>query len=148
LIRAGELTPADLVWRDGMRDWQPCGQVAEFAPLMARREHTLPPVVADSPAASTARPGQIRPVGKVPNYLWQAIVVTILCCWPFGIPAIVYAAKVDDLAARGDMAGAVAASNNARTWCWVAFLVGLLPAALVVLWLVMVVLAGALFSAA
>ena len=56
---------------------------------------------------------------NIPNYLWQSIVVTIFCCWPFGIPAIVYAAKVDGLKARGDIAGAMAASASAKTWCTV-----------------------------
>ena len=148
-IRTGELTPTDLVWREGMADWQPCGPVAEFAPLLVRREHA-PPVLAGSPARVPApRPIPTQPIRTVPNYLWQAIVVTILCCWPVGSPAIVFAAKVDDLAARGDVAGAVAASNSARTWCWVAFFVGLLPAALGLLWFVfVVVMAGASLSAA
>ena len=56
----------------------------------------------------------------VPNYLWQSIVVTILCCWPLGIPAIVYAAKVDGLSARGDIQGAMSASASAKRWCWIA----------------------------
>jgi len=57
----------------------------------------------------------------VPNYLVQAILCTICCCLPFGIVAIVYAAQVNGKVAAGDMAGAEAASKNAKTWCWVAF---------------------------
>ncbi len=52
----------------------------------------------------------------IPNYLWQSIVVTILCCLPFGVVAIVYAAKVDGLTASGDLAAARAASNSAKLW--------------------------------
>jgi len=63
---------------------------------------------------------------QVPNYLWQSIVATVLCCMPFGVVAIVFAAKVDGLVARGDIAGANAASKSAKTWvtvavgCWLA----------------------------
>ena len=43
------------------------------------------------------------------------------CCVPFGIPAIVYAAKVNGLLAAGDLRGAQEASKTANTWMWVAF---------------------------
>lgn len=58
---------------------------------------------------------------NVTNYLWQSIVVTILCCLPFGIPAIVYAAKVNGLITQGNIAGAQEASKKAKFWCWMAF---------------------------
>jgi hypothetical protein len=57
--------------------------------------------------------------GKPPTYLVQAILCTLFCCWPFGIVAIVYAAQVDSKWFAGDSYGAVQASNNAKTWCWV-----------------------------
>lgn len=62
---------------------------------------------------------------NVPNYLVQAILVTIFCCLPFGIPAIVYAAQVNGKLEAGDLGGAIAASEKAKMWCWVAFGVGL-----------------------
>jgi hypothetical protein len=65
------------------------------------------------------------PGGKVPNYLAQAILTTVCCCLPFGIVAIVYAAQVDGKLSGGDYAGAVQSSNSAKTWCWVAFGLGL-----------------------
>ena len=63
---------------------------------------------------------------RVSNYLAQAILVTIFCCWPFGIPAIVYSAQANARAAQGDFSGAQAAASNALTWCWVSFSAGLL----------------------
>jgi hypothetical protein len=54
--------------------------------------------------------------GSVPNYLWQSIVVTVLCCLPFGVVSIIYAAKVDSLLAQGDIVGANAASQSAKKW--------------------------------
>lgn len=72
----------------------------------------------------TAAPaGQIQP--QIPNYLVQAILVTLFCCLPFGIVAIVYAAQVNGKASGGDIRGAMESSQKAKTWCWVAFGLGL-----------------------
>ena len=62
---------------------------------------------------------------SVPNHLVFSILVTIFCCVPFGIVSIVYAAQVNGKLAAGDYAGAVDASNKAKTWCWVSFGIGL-----------------------
>ena len=62
---------------------------------------------------------------NIPNYLVQAILVTICCCLPAGIVAIVYAAQVNGRVANGDYAEAQRLSNNARTWCWISFGVGI-----------------------
>lgn len=67
----------------------------------------------------------------IPTYLAQAILVTLLCCLPFGIPAIVYAAQVNSRFAAGDYAGAVEKSKKAKTWCWVSFWVGL---GIIIMW--------------
>lgn len=60
----------------------------------------------------------------VSSHLVWAILVTLLCCLPFGIPAIVFAAQVNGKLAKGDHEGAVRASRNAKIWCWVAFATG------------------------
>ena len=49
-----------------------------------------------------------------------AIVVTILCCWPFGIPAIVYAAQSMSSNSGGMFALAHQQAAKAKTWCWIA----------------------------
>ena len=77
-----------------------------------------------------APPAAAGPSEVIPNYLWQAIVCTICCCVPLGIPAIVYAAQVNSKIAQGDIPGARQASNNARMWCWIAFGVGLVFSAI------------------
>ncbi|HUP47556.1 MAG TPA: CD225/dispanin family protein [Thermoanaerobaculia bacterium] len=68
----------------------------------------------------------VRPAAPpaVPNYLVPAILVTLCCCVPFGIVAIVYAAQVNSKLAAGDLPGAVDASNKAKMWSWIAFGVG------------------------
>jgi hypothetical protein len=65
------------------------------------------------------------PRENIPNYLVQAILVTLCCCLPGGIVAIVYAAQVNGKVAAGDIAGARAASDNAKMWCWISFGVGI-----------------------
>ena len=65
------------------------------------------------------------PPAHIPNYLVQAILVTVFCCLPFGIVSIVYAAQVNAKLDAGDVAGAMQSSNSAKIWMWFAFGVGL-----------------------
>jgi hypothetical protein len=132
-LAAGEISQADLVWREGMTDWLPVARIPE---LSTPGESPL----RESPQASPYQPPAAQqpsyaPGTIIPNYLWQSIVVTIFCCWPFGIPAIVYAAKVDGLRATGNIQGAMAASASAKTWCLVAAGTWLV---LIVFWLIFV----------
>lgn len=62
---------------------------------------------------------------SVPNYLVQSILVTLCCCIPGGIVAIVYAAQVNSKLAAGDYDGALQSSNNAKLWCWISLGVGI-----------------------
>jgi len=55
---------------------------------------------------------------EVPTYLAQSILVTLFCCVPLGIPAIIYAAQVTSKLQSGDVAGALRASQNAKKLCW------------------------------
>ena len=80
-----------------------------------------------TPAAPLNVTGVVMPPAgtTVPNYLVFAILTTVFCCLPTGIPAIIYAAQVNGKLLAGDYAGAQAASNNAKIWCWVSFGIGL-----------------------
>lgn len=78
------------------------------------------------PAAPIPTTGVILPPGTtIQNYLVFAILTTVLCCLPAGIPAIVYAAQVNGKLQAGDLAGAKLASDNAKMWCWISFGLGL-----------------------
>ncbi|MCU0797077.1 MAG: CD225/dispanin family protein [Akkermansiaceae bacterium] len=133
LIAQGVVKPADLVWKEGMGDWLPVTKVAELstalaAPASAPTASGVPPMQAPSPYQSpvTHQPGFLSGAGAdIPTYLWQAIVVTLLCCMPFGIAAIVYAAKVEGLKGAGNWQAAKEASDTAKKWCWVSFGIGL-----------------------
>ena len=60
----------------------------------------------------------------IPNYLVQAILVTIFCCLPLGIVAIIFAAQVNGKVTAGDIAGAQSSSRTARTLVIVPVVVG------------------------
>ena len=123
---------------DAARFCESCGNaMVEPAPV-ARRFESEP----------SARPETAARPAYVPNYLVQAIlvtVVTVFCClpFPFGIVAIVYAARVNGKVAAGDMAGAREASAKARTWAWVTFGIGL---GFAVLWGILAVAPWGLFA--
>ena len=76
----------------------------------------------------------------VPNYLAQAIIVTLFCCLPTGVPAIIYAAQANGKQSAGDIPGAMESASKAKTWCWVSFGIGI---AWIVLWFVFVILGTA-----
>jgi len=72
-----------------------------------------------APPVGVVLPPGYQPPGSVPNYLVPAILVTIFCCLPTGIAAIVYAAQVNSQLAAGNVAGAMQSSKNAKMWCWI-----------------------------
>jgi len=53
---------------------------------------------------------------QIPNYLAQSILVTLLCCLPLGIPAIVFSAQVNGKIQAGDIQGAMESSRKAKMW--------------------------------
>ncbi|WP_375436929.1 CD225/dispanin family protein [uncultured Hymenobacter sp.] len=67
---------------------------------------------------SYTSPAGMPPAGGIPpkNWLVESILVTIFCCLPFGIVAIVNAANVNSRLSVGDYAGAQEASRNAGKW--------------------------------
>ena len=76
-----------------------------------------------APAAPPApEPGRFV---EIPTYLATSILVTIFCCLPTGIVAIVYASQVGSLVAAGRYPEAKRASDNAKTWSWVSAGLGL-----------------------
>jgi cytochrome bd-type quinol oxidase subunit 2 len=66
----------------------------------------------------------------VPSHLVWSILLTIFCCLPFGVVAIVYSTQVNGFLAARNYAGAQESSRNAATWCWLSFAVGLLTCCL------------------
>jgi hypothetical protein len=70
--------------------------------------------------------GGATPPQKIPNYLARSILVTLFCCLPLGIPAIVFSAQVNAKLQTGDIQGAKDSSRKAKVWGGWAFGVGFL----------------------
>jgi hypothetical protein len=117
-IREGRVNAQTLIQAEGQSDWRPLSSYPEFANVAA-------PMPSGTPVMAGV-PGE-----KIPNYLVQSILVTLCCCLPGGIAAIVYAAQVNTKQAAGDINGALAASQNAKKWCWISFAVGIVVNAIV-----------------
>jgi hypothetical protein len=95
-----------------------------------------------TPAVPVQATGVVLPPGAVQNYLVFAILATVFCCLPAGIPAIVYAAQVNAKLQGGDLAGAQVASNNAKMWCLISLGLGLGIMALYAILIMVGVLSG------
>jgi hypothetical protein len=74
----------------------------------------------------------------VPNYLVPAI-ISIFCCWPLAIPAIIFATQVNGKVAAGDMAGAEDASKKAKMFSFIAIGLGVLGILIYIVWIVFIV---------
>jgi hypothetical protein len=51
-------------------------------------------------------------------------IISIFCCWPLGIVAIIFAAQVNGKVAAGDLAGAADASKKAKLFSFIAIGIG------------------------
>ena len=132
-LQARNLGRETMVWFDGLAEWKKAGDLLELNDLF---QSGPPPVPAGTYGAqgsgAQTNPGE-RPAyvpgnygaGKPKNWLVESILVTLFCCLPFGIVAIVNAAKVDSRFATGDMDGAVQASAEAKKWTSISFFVGI-----------------------
>lgn len=74
------------------------------------------------------------------NYLVWAILVTVLCCLPFGVASIIYSVKVGSLYAQGDYNGAVDASQRAKKFAMIGGIGGLV---FIIVYVIFMIIAGA-----
>ena len=114
-IKEGRANGETRVQLEGSADRVTLVGLAEFADLFQ-----VPVIPPGAPGTIAAPAG-----ATVPNYLVQSILVTLCCCVPLGIVAIVYSAQVNGKLAAGDIAGAQDASKKAKMWGWIAFGSGL-----------------------
>lgn len=120
---AGQFAADSLFWREGMAEWKPWQEVPELAgsPSLVTGAASSSGGGIYAPPGANALGQTASPHLRPPNYLWQSIVCTVMCCWPFGVVGIVYAAKVNGLYDTGNVPAALEASQKAKFWCWLSF---------------------------
>lgn len=74
---------------------------------------------------ATSQPG-VSGAGRPSTYLALSIIVTILCCLPFGIVGIVYASKTDSCYSKGFIDEAWTNSRKAKNWSIAGLVIGLI----------------------
>jgi hypothetical protein len=82
--------------------------------------------------------------GPVSSHIVPAILITLFCCQPLGIVAIVFSAMAMSKNSSGDYNGAAVDARRAKQLCWWGFGLGLLGIVVgVIIWVIMMVLAAA-----
>ncbi len=84
----------------------------------------------------TTNPETQHPPQKPDNYLVWAILVTLFCCLPFGVAAIVYSSRVDSEWNAGRYEAAKAAAASAKKWSLIGAGIG---AALVLFYVIFII---------
>lgn len=71
-------------------------------------------------------PPQFNTPVRPKTWLVESILITILCCLPFGIVGIINAAKVNSLYDQTLYDQAARASANAKKWCMFGLIAGII----------------------
>lgn len=157
-LKYKNITPETNVWYEGMGDWRKASEVPELAALFSSNI-TSPPnppnppnpfqATGQSPFNQSADPQNkaYDPFLNIVPKTWlvESILVTILCCLPFGIAGIINAAKVESRFYAGDLQGAQRASDEAKKWTKIGFIVSIVMTVLYVLLMILGVV-GSIFN--
>ncbi len=135
-LRDAGISRETKVWSTDLADWTDAGQVEELNEIF---EYAPPAMPSAQPAAPQVDYSQMQ---RPNSYLAWSIIVTILCCWPLGIPAIIYAARVDSQWMRGEYEEAMRSSRQAKNFTIASAIAAFV---FVVIWMIFY---GAIFWAA
>ena len=117
-IVQGRLNPTSQIKEVGSDEWKALGSLPKFQTELEVA------TTATSPLHASGQSPQ-HSDGPIPSYMVQAILVTFFCCMPLGIPAIIFASRVDGLVRVGNHAEARECSKKAKLWCWIGFGLGI-----------------------
>lgn len=129
-LASQNITPNTLAWRTGLSDWIPAKDIPELAELL----NNLPPET----------PYQRETIPPMPKtWLTESILITLLCCLPFGIVGIVNATKVESYYISKQYEMAQQASLTAGKWCKIGLISGVVFILLYIMFLLFTVFMGA-----
>ena len=101
-----------------------CGNaVSDQASFCPKCGANIPDATTPTPLSQNYQQSPMPPCP--PTYLALSIIVTVLCCLPFGIVGIIKSSSVSKEYAVGNYAGAQEASKQAKTWSIVGLCCGL-----------------------
>ena len=96
-IAAMHLPPATPVWYEGLPQWIPACQAPELADIFGAGARAATVVVEQAAEALPPRPS---------TFLAWSIILTLCCCTPFSLAAIITGALTTQRYNRGDYEGA------------------------------------------
>jgi hypothetical protein len=132
-LKTMQLSKDTKIWYQGLDSWKTIEEIPEIMQLGSYLTNYTAGNTNWQPLDGNS--GMTKPEPPK-TYLTEAILVTIGCCWPLGIPAIVYASKVEGKYQQGDYEGAEEASRQAKNYTQYSFWSGLVIVVLYILLLV------------
>jgi hypothetical protein len=122
-FRTRNITRDTLVWREGLIDWMPAGNLSELESLFIQN-------IAQEPVPTPVH--ALHSMADMPkSWLVESILITIVCCLPLGIVGIILSIKMETLWKFGEYKAAQMLSDEAGRWVRIGFFVG------IVLWILM-----------
>jgi len=120
-LKDRNITGDTYVWTDGMPSWVLAKTIPELESVIVADKQPyfsasagVPPEFSQTPVQNKHSDNSL--VRPPKNYLIETILTTIFCCWPLGIPSIIYATRVEKKFYKGDVNGAELDSASAKKW--------------------------------
>lgn len=119
------------VWYDGLPQWMPAGQAPATAPMFAGQQTERPQQAVQHPYAAQQQPSDpnvvyVQAPPRPATYLIWSILLTVLCCSPFSIIAIITGAIVNSRYNAGNYDGARRMSDVTEWMIIFSIVVGLI----------------------
>lgn len=129
-LKEQNITRETLIWYAPLPSWKSAHLIPELDAIwhssIPQDTHTPQPNQPINPIPQGI-PSQY-PQTCPPNYLVWSILATIFCCWPLGIPAIIYASRVSEEYLMGNYLAAKENSDKAKRYAIISTVLGIVGA--------------------
>jgi hypothetical protein len=116
-LKEKNITPQTYVWKEGLPDWVPAGNLRDLSGLFPE-EVPFVQSSTSSPSGTSSTPPK--------NWLIESVLVTIFCCLPLGIVGIILSTMVDTMWKEGHKEAAERLSAEAGRWVKLGIIAGVL----------------------